>query len=256
MQRVELAVILTVVVAAAATAQSTRTNETQGPRTTHGLGYYDPTLQRVVLIGGAEQARAGDRDQVWSWTGTHWEPVTDSGPPARGNAGAAYDARRRMAIVTGGARQLANNSTFEVIADTWEGEQSDWQRITGTDLEPRDHQSMVYDEDRETVLMFGGILGSRSAPWPSGMVFDEAAGVVLLYSGAAAPGNTPLSDMWQWDGQRWTEILLSGPTPGYRYQPVMVYDRARGKTVLYGGILGSRDDTWEWDGREWREIRP
>jgi len=62
--------------------------------------------------------------------------------------------------------------------------------------------------------------------------------------------------MWQWDGKRWTEIRLSGPTPGYRYQPVMVYDRARGKTVLYGGLEGSRDDTWEWDGRQWTAIRP
>jgi hypothetical protein len=332
MQRVELAVILTVVIAAAATAQS---DETQGPRTTHAVGYYDATLQRVVLVGGADEPRAADRDHVWSWTGTRWESMTDSGPTARGNAGAAYDARRRLAIVTGGAQRSANDSTFETISDTWEGKPNGWQRISGTDVEPRDHQSLVYDEDRETVLMFGGILGDRSAAWPAdtwemrqegwvriategpvgrgrtalvydtvrrqivlfggigapptpgeaqpffndtwvwgrtnwrkvaedgpparyahGMVFDEGAGVVLLYSGAAAPGNTPLSDMWQWDGSLWTEIQLSGPTPGYRYQPVMVYDRARGKTVLYGGILGSKDDTWEWDGRQWRQIRP
>jgi hypothetical protein len=240
-----------------------------------------------------------------------------------------------MAIVTGGSRQSANDPTFEIVGDTWEGKPTGWQRITGTDIEPRDHQSMVYDEDRATVLMFGGILGNRSAPWPSdtwelrhtgwvriategpagrgrtalaydikrrqivlfggvgapvgpeqaqpffndtwvwekarwrkvaedgpparyahGMVFDERAGVVLLYSGAAAHRNAPLSDMWQWDGNRWTEIRLSGPTPGYRYQPVMVYDRAREKTVLYGGIQGSKDDTWEWDGRQWREIHP
>jgi hypothetical protein len=36
----------------------------------------------------------------------------------------------------------------------------------------------------------------------------------------------------------------------------MVYDRARAKTVLYGGIQGSKDDTWEWDGRQWRQIHP
>ena len=37
--------------------------------------------------------------------------------------------------------------------------------------------------------------------------------------------------------------------------PVMVYDRARQKTVLYGGIAGS-GDTWEWDGQQWRQIVP
>ena len=84
------------------------------------------------------------------------------------------------------------------------------------------------------------------------MVFDERAGVVLLYSGAAAHRNAPLSDMWQWDGRRWTEIQLTGPTPGHRYQPVMVYDRARDRTVLCGGI-GGPSDTWEWDGQRWRQ---
>ena len=42
-------------------------------------------------------------------------------------------------------------------------------------------------------------------------------------------------------------LRLAGPTPGHRYQPVMVYDRARNRTVLYGGI-GGASDTWEWDG--------
>jgi len=320
--------LLTVVFAASAGAQSA---PTRGPQITRGVGFYDSTLRRVVIAGGAGEAKARGRDRVWSWSGARWELVTDSGPAASGNAGGAYDARRRVAVVAGGARRAANDSTFEVIGDTWEGTSSAWRRITGTDLEPRDHQSMVYDEGRQAVLMFGGILGSRAEPWPNdtwelgsggwhriathgpagrgraalvydskrrqvvlfggvgappgpgqpqpffndtwvwegttwrrvadggpparyahGMVFDERAGVVLLYSGAAAHRNAPLSDMWQWDGMRWTEIRLTGPTPGYRYQPIMVYDRARGRTVLYGGIEGSRDDTWEWDGREWR----
>jgi hypothetical protein len=322
-----LALVMIAGVALSSTAQS-------GPRTTHALGYYDATLARVVLVGGADQAKAGDRDQVWSWSGTRWQPVTDAGPTARNNAAAAYDAGRRMAVIAGGARQAADAS-LEVVGDTWIGRPTGWQRIAGTDIEPRDHLSMVYDEGRRTVLLFGGIPGVRSAPWTSdtwelgddgwvrvategpagrartglvydttrrqvvlfggvgaspgpkqpqpffgdtwvwekaawrrvasdgppgryahGMVFDERAGVVLLYSGAAAHKNAPLSDMWQWDGKVWTEIKLSGPTPGYRYQPVMVYDRARGKTVLYGGLDGSTNDTWEWDGRRWTEIHP
>ena len=94
--------------------------------------------------------------------------------------------------------------------------------------------------------------GGPRGRYAHGMVFDERAGVVLLYSGAAAHRDAPLTDMWQWDGARWSEIRLEGPTPGYRYQPVMVYDRARGRTVLYGGIAGP-GDTWEWDGQRWRQ---
>ena len=340
-RRIELTMTLTFLIAAAATGQPAPpddrgSNAARRPGTNHAVGYYDPALRRVVLVSGAEPPRAADRDRVWSWSGTRWELMTDSGPPARGNAGTAYDARRRLAVVTGGARRSANDSTFEIIGDSWEGSAtSGWRRITGTDIAPRDHQSLVYDEGRQAVLMFGGILGDRSAPWPTdtwelrpegwvriatqgpagrgraalaydnvrrqvvlfggagespapgqpqpfygdtwlwdgtswrkaaeggppgryahGMVFDERAGVVLLYSGAAAHKNAPLSDMWQWDGARWTEIALTGPTPGYRYQPVMVFDPVRGRTVLYGGIEGSRNDTWEWDGSRWREITP
>jgi hypothetical protein len=86
------------------------------------------------------------------------------------------------------------------------------------------------------------------------MVFDDHAGVVLLYGGQTSHRGGELQDMWQWDGRRWTEIRLSGPTPGPRYQPVMVYDRERRKTVLYGGV-GHTGDTWEWDGQRWTEIR-
>ena len=338
-QRFAIAALVTVVAVGAALAQSLsetpESTPTAGPGATHAVGYYDPMLRRVVLVGGASDPKAADRDHVWSWTGARWETMTDAGPPARGNAGAAYDARRRLAIVTGGARQSASDGTVEVIGETWAGTSIRWQRLAGTDLEPRDHHAMVYDEGRQSVLMFGGISGNRSPPWPSdtwelrptgwarvatdgpaargrtalaydtrrrqvvlfggvgapqgpeqtqtffndtwvwqgnrwrkvaadgpraryahGMVFDQRAGVVLLYSGAAAHRDAPLGDMWQFDGERWTEIHLSGPTPGYRYQPVMVYDRARAKTVLYGGIQGSKDDTWEWDGRQWRQIDP
>jgi hypothetical protein len=311
------------------------TNTTPGLQTTHAVAFYDAALQRVVLVGGAEQPAAADRDHVWSWSGSGWHFVTTSGPPARGNAAAAYDAGRRLAIVAGGARRPASGPAMEIISDTWLGSVAGWQRLTGTEFDARDHQSMVYDESAQALLMFGGIPADRSASWPSdtwrlrdagwqriasegpagrgrtalvydsqrrqvvlfggvgaspgpgqpqpffsdtwvwererwrevattgpraryahGMVFDERAGVVLLYSGAAAHKNAPLSDMWQWDGKQWTEIRLSGATPGYRYQPVMVYDRRRGKTVLYGGLQGSKDDTWEWDGRQWKQVHP
>ena len=80
-------------------------------------------------------------------------------------------------------------------------------------------------------------------------------GVVLLYSGAGAHKGTPLEDLWQWDGTTWTEIPLTGPTPGHRYQPVMVYDAARDRTVLVGG-LGGHADTWEWNSARWHRAVP
>jgi hypothetical protein len=307
--------------------------QSSSPGMNHAVGYYDSRLQRVVMVAGAEAARAGEHDRVFSWSGARWELVTDSGPPSRGNAGAAYDAQRAMAVVTGGGRYKANSSAFETIAQTWIGPVAGWQRISGTEIVARDHNALVYDEARGHVITFGGMLADRSWPgdtwelradgwtriathgpasrartalaydnvrrhvvlfggvgaqpgpgqpqpffndtwafengtwrkladggprarYAHGMAFDERAGVLLLYSGAAAHRDAPLSDMWRWDGNSWIEIPLTGPTPGYRYQPVMVYDRARGKTVLFGGIGETDNSTWEWDGTRWTQIRP
>jgi hypothetical protein len=305
------------------------------PNAARVVGFYDETAQRVLVLSGPSQMTASSRDQVWSWTGTRWEHVMDSGPPARGAVVAAYDLRQRRAVLSGGTARTANDSAYEVVGESWESTPTAWRRMAGAPIEPRDHHAMVYDHDRQSLLLFSGIPANRGAPWPSdtwelrsegwsriatggppararaglvydtrrkqavlfggvgaspargqpqpffsdtwvwslgqwrkvadggprgryahGMVYDEQRGVVLLYSGAAAHRDAPLSDMWQWDGERWTEIPLTGPTPGFRYQPVMVYDRARGKTVLYGGNIEGKDDTWEWDGTRWALVIP
>ena len=87
------------------------------------------------------------------------------------------------------------------------------------------------------------------------MTFDSHAGVVLLYGGGA--DGMQFADMWKWDGRRWTEIQLTGPTPGPRELHSMAYDAARHRTVLYGGTSRGRvlDDTWEWDGSSWRLVK-
>jgi hypothetical protein len=299
------------------------------PLPTRAVGYYDESLRRVVMVGGAAELRAGARDGAWSWSGTRWEPLTDSGPPVRGAAGAAYDARLKRAVFAGGAAR--NESTFATVGESWITAPTGWQRMSGADIPARDHHAMAYDASRGAVVLFGGIPGDHSTPWPSdtwelgahgwsraatvgppgrarsamvydsrrnqvvlfggvgtpaedksqpwyadtwileksgwrkiadggpraryahGMVFDEHAGVVLMYGGAAAHSGAPLSDMWRWDGARWTEIPLSGETPGHRYSPVMVYDRARARTVLYGGDP-AKTDSWEWDGARWTRV--
>ena len=85
------------------------------------------------------------------------------------------------------------------------------------------------------------------------MAFDRQTGRVLLYGGVGA---TPFGDLWQWDGAQWTEIPLTGPTPGKRFGHAMAYDAERGRTVLYGGFQDGKalGDTWEWDGTQWKQV--
>jgi hypothetical protein len=184
----------------------------------------------VLLFGGIPSDRAAHWPaDTWVRIGGRWTRVATDGPQARARTALAYDRRRRQVVLFGGVSESRGRDgpqTF--LPDTWTWDGTRWRRIEAA--------------------------GPRGR-YAHAMVFDERAGVVLLYGGAAAHRDAPLSDMWQWDGVRWTEIALTGPTPGHRYQPVMVYDRARGRTLLHGGIAGG-SDTWEWDGRRWRQVAP
>ena len=183
-----------------------------------------------MMFGGISEdpSRPWPTD-TWAMKDGAWVRVATEGPSGRGRTAMAYDSRRQQVVLFGGVTSpTASKEPQAFLGDTWIWEKGAWRKAA--DSGPRGR-------------------------YAHGMVYDERAGVVLLYSGSAAHANAPLTDMWQWDGVRWTEITMSGPTPGFRYQPVMVYDPARARTVLYGGLNDFRNDTWEWDGSHWREIR-
>ena len=75
--RLGVAVVIVAGLDAAPLAQPASTNQqltsAQAPRTDHAVGYYDVRLRRVVLVGGAGDPKEGDRDKVWSWSGSQWE---------------------------------------------------------------------------------------------------------------------------------------------------------------------------------------
>jgi hypothetical protein len=67
----------------------------------------------------------------------------------------------------------------------------------------------------------------------------------------------PLADTWEWDGANWTERTVT-VSPGDRSYHAMTYDRARQRTLLFGGFdeLGRSSATWEWDGTTWTQRSP
>jgi hypothetical protein len=284
--RLGLALVLVAPIHTATVAQPPspdgRETAAEGPRTDHSLGFYDLRRRRVVLVGGAGDPKHGDRDTVWSWSGTRWELVTDAGPPGRVNAGAAYDARREKAVVAGGSRKAVDGATWEVVADAWEGDRNGWRQIA--DISARDHQSLV-ENDRGGVLMFGGIPADRSGLWPtdtwelqsgtwkriategppgrgrSALAYDSRRRQVVLFGGASAPPgpNQPqtfFNDTWIWNGERWRLAAEGGPRG--RYAHGMVFDERAGVVLLYSGAAAHRDaplsDMWRWDGERWTEI--
>ncbi len=166
------------------------------------------------MYGGIPPDRSGPwPTDTWRLQDQKWTRIATDGPPGRGRTALAYDSKRRQVVLFGGVSAPPGPDRPQTFFnDTWIWEAQRWRRVAE---------------------------GGPRGRYAHGMVYDERAGVVLLYGGAAAHRDAPLSDMWQWDGARWTEIPLTGATPGHRYQPVMVYDRARDRTVLVGGLARS-----------------
>jgi hypothetical protein len=88
------------------------------------------------------------------------------------------------------------------------------------------------------------------------VAFDTRRRRLILYGGLrkndAWEYGTTENDTWEWDGTRWQR--RDGTTPGARDHHAMVYDEARGVTVMYGGGASGRilpGETWTLDGTAW-----
>ena len=256
---------------------------TDSPATWMGAAAGDTRRRRVISHGGRDHH--GAVGALWEWDGAQRRRATDSTPGARFHHAMAYDASRGRTVMYGGA----TGSRWDT--DTWEWDGSAWKRLAVPGPGPRAAFRMVYDSERRVVVLFGGIgppkgdgqaqeyLGDTwiwngtawrqvSVSGPPGrrdysIAFDERRGAVLLYGGAAGsgPATRRFDDMWQWDGGTWRQIPLRDATPGHRYVSAMAYDRARDRTVLYGGYTcdrtrqcGVAGDTWEWDGMAWLRV--
>jgi N-acetylneuraminic acid mutarotase len=67
--------------------------------------------------------------------------------------------------------------------------------------------------------------------------------------------NIFLNDTWEWDGEAWTRVADTGPTP--RGAHAITFDSVRQRVVLFGGLSADIDplnDTWEWDGAVWTHV--
>lgn len=119
------------------------------------------------------------------------------------------------------------------LGDTWEWDGSNWTLVVPA-LSPsaRSHHAMVFDSTRGKAVLFGGLIS---------------------LAGAA------LDDTWEWDGSLWLPTSPLTPPPA-RTDHVLTFDRARGRTVLFGGAsqqpAAALADTWEYDGTQWSQSLP
>ena len=102
------------------------------------------------------------------------------------------------------------------------------QALPSTSPPPRDAHRMATDLAAHRIVMFGGWNGSAY-----------------------------LGDTWEYDGVRWTERVVPGPSA--RALHGLAYDEGRGVTLLFGGVLGSGQngylgDTWQYASGVWTQV--
>jgi hypothetical protein len=228
---------------------------------------YDLAHGCTVLFAGLslQNLYLGD---TWEWNGSNW---TQPGPLPRDDAASVYDPIRARTVLFGGW-QFASRLAF---ADTWEWDGSHWsQRTPATAPSPRTLHAMAFDSQRGRALLFGGFDGNSSsladtwqwdgslwtqlAPVTSptardahALAYDSVRDRVVLFGGSGGVSGTVLGDTWEWDGGNWTQ-RVPAQSPFVRWGTALAFDRARGRTVLFGGYgNGYLSDTWEWDGTNW-----
>lgn len=163
-----------------------------------------------------------------------------SNPSPRTFARMAFDEKAGVGVLFGGrgpldgATQLAHNSD-----ETWLWVGSKWVQVFPLDRpDPRGAHAMVYDSERERVILFGG----RREP-------VEIKGDPTLFN-----------DTWAWQNDNWTKIDTA-TAPGPRQNFGMAYDASTDRIVLFGGTHLTAEqtpealyDTWEFDGTNWQQV--
>ncbi|MDQ1711167.1 MAG: large repetitive protein [Frankiaceae bacterium] len=230
------------------------------PRTHPWTTVYDAARGQVVVF----RQYSGSYGATWVWSGRRWSYVSAVAPPdatvSTAPVYAYHAAARQIVAFYGPAPYFGAGKPGRTMI--WNGRQ--WLLASGPQPMARDNAAMVYDAASRQVVLFGGSGCPRTGVLGSGQGPD-------LYN-----GNGYCSDTWTWNGSRWSRV--SGLMPPARALPVMVYDGAHSKVVLFSGIgeytvegtgiaadaggFGDATlqvglaDTWLWDGQRWSEARP
>jgi hypothetical protein len=150
-------------------------------------------------------------------------------PQDRFNHAMALDGARGQVVLFGGN----TNDQPMPIGETWEWNGTSWTNrsggVSGPQPSERSEHTMVFDEARERVIMFGG----------------QNTGFFGVDCGLGEP---TCKDTWEWDGTNWTQPTIvdvdEDLDPGERHSHAMAYSRLLEKSVMFGG---GNNDTWLYD---------
>jgi hypothetical protein len=239
-------------------------------------------VSRAFLFGGSrvlfgDDSVAANRDaaqalfaDTWSWDGTRWTEVTGTQPPARAEAAAAWDPKRKRMVLFGG--YTWKDGRRERLQDTWEFNGQAWARFSTTGPSARSGAAMAFDPELGQVVLFGGSGATNDtwiwdgtawseapAPTPPPGRFNAAmagpaTGSILRFGGWDGQART--ADTWRLRGGLWSAVK-TGDSPPARNHAAMTHDTKRDCFVLFGGHDGASvfGDVWERCGSgNWKRV--
>ncbi len=242
------------------------------PRSSPAMTY--DTDRGVSVLFGGNISSTGYTNETWEWNGVTWNlrQPTSGSPSSRNRSAIAYDNIRREAVMFGGGSPSYTDETW-----VWNG--SAWSARAPFPSNPkpqaRANAAMAFDAVRGNTVLFGGLLfgnvaandtwiwngGSWSRRFVAGpsarsghqMAYDSDREVVVLFGGdQVSPSTLPNNETWEWNGNSWSQVITTGPSPSPRSRHIMTYDPVLRRIILQGGRVGTSaqlsDETWEFDG--------
>jgi hypothetical protein len=227
---------------------------------------YDKKREVIVLYGGWDNTGKNLHD-AWEYDGVNWrEAVLENTPEQLRLPSMIYYPPRKQIILFGQYQDSATYQTWAYDGNSWENLDRDLPDIPL----PSMFYKTVYDSCRQKLYLvmlsdwlyeFDGtwqILSNKSGNKlsiePSSVVYDSFRDRLVHYGAAWENYGDPWrSETWEFDGVDWQQVQpLTSPTP--RLSHAMVFDEARGVTVIFGGVDENGtllNDLWEYDGTTW-----
>lgn len=240
---------------------------------------YHPESEALLLIAGSALIPDSVQNNVWKWDGQKWTKIEAEGPGERAFFASALNTNSILIHSFGGIEIGIEGLNFaDSKNDMWTFNGKDWTEFKVNDIGTRHHHHIVYADQLDAFVLYGGFTesGADTLTWlmengefkslnipgpgvryQSGMVYDKNRNIVVLYGG----GDNP-DEHWEFDGSKWEKITTS-INPGKLYHPVSIYDDNRKEVILHGGqvSLNGQDplnnitpSTWSWNGKEWNKI--